>query len=179
MRFTTKGRRAVIAMTDLAVREGRGPVTLAAISARQTISLSYLEQLFGRLRRHGLVASSRGPGGGYRLGRDIGDITVADIVMAVDAPTASDRADDVRACPRGPADGRCDVEGLWIDLHNTMIEQLRAISLRSLADDQRRQEPASDQEEAAPRRSLFVSAPPAAPAATGASSVFSWARHLP
>mgnify|MGYP006294051209 CR=1 FL=1 len=84
MRLTTKGRFAVTAMIDLALRQQSGPVTLAAISQRQQISLSYLEQLFGKLRRHQLVESTRGPGGGYTLGRKADDITVADIILSVD-----------------------------------------------------------------------------------------------
>jgi len=86
MRLTTKGRFAVTAMIDLALRQNNGPVTLAAISQRQQISLSYLEQLFGKLRRHELVESTRGPGGGYTLGRKASDITVADIIVSVDEP---------------------------------------------------------------------------------------------
>ena len=84
MRLTTKGRFAVTAMVDLAMRGGKAPVTLAAISERQKISLSYLEQLFGKLRRHEIVESVRGPGGGYNLARKAEDVTVADIVIAVD-----------------------------------------------------------------------------------------------
>ena len=84
MRLTTKGRFAVTAMIDLALRSSNGPVALAAISHRQQISLSYLEQLFGKLRRHELVESTRGPGGGYSLGRKADEITVADIIVAVD-----------------------------------------------------------------------------------------------
>ena len=86
MRLTTKGRFAVTAMIDLALRSHSGPVALAAISQRQQISLSYLEQLFGKLRRHELVESTRGPGGGYSLGRSMDEITVADIIVAVDEP---------------------------------------------------------------------------------------------
>ena len=86
MRLTTKGRFAVTAMIDLALRQDKGPVALSRISERQSISLSYLEQLFGRLRKHELVSSCRGPGGGYRLGRKSSDITVADIIYAVDEP---------------------------------------------------------------------------------------------
>jgi Rrf2 family transcriptional regulator, iron-sulfur cluster assembly transcription factor len=86
VRLTTKGRFAVTAMIDLALRSSNGPVALAAISQRQQISLSYLEQLFGKLRRHELVESTRGPGGGYSLGRPAGEITVADIIVAVDEP---------------------------------------------------------------------------------------------
>ena len=84
MRLTTKGRFAVTAMIDLALRQNNGPVTLAAISQRQQISLSYLEQLFGKLRRHELVESTRGPGGGYSLGRAADEISVADIIVAVE-----------------------------------------------------------------------------------------------
>src|SRR5215470_1549388 len=86
MRLTTKGRFAVTAMIDVAMHGGAGPVTLAAISERQKISLSYLEQLFGKLRRHGLVESVQGPGGGYNLGRSPELIAVADIIVAVDEP---------------------------------------------------------------------------------------------
>jgi Rrf2 family iron-sulfur cluster assembly transcriptional regulator len=86
MRLTTKGRFAVTAMIDLALRQDNGPVTLSAISQRQEISLSYLEQLFGKLRRHEIVESVRGPGGGYTLARRAEDVTVADIIIAVDEP---------------------------------------------------------------------------------------------
>ncbi|MFM7025494.1 MAG: Rrf2 family transcriptional regulator, partial [Limnohabitans sp.] len=86
MRLTTKGRFAVTAMIDLALRQQAGPVTLAAISQRQQISLSYLEQLFGKLRRHQLVEATLGPGVGYTLGRNASDITVADIILSVDEP---------------------------------------------------------------------------------------------
>ena len=86
MRLTTKGRFAVTAMIDLALRESDGPVTLAGIAERQQISLSYLEQLFGKLRRNQLVASTRGPGGGYTLAKPLAAVTVADIISAVDEP---------------------------------------------------------------------------------------------
>src|ERR1700704_6448880 len=86
MRLTTKGRFAVTAMLDLAMHGGNGPVTLAGISRRQSISLSYLEQLFGKLRRHTLVDSVRGPGGGYTLARGLDRMSVADIIVAVDEP---------------------------------------------------------------------------------------------
>src|SRR2546428_1793336 len=86
MRLTTKGRFAVTAMLDLAMHGGKGPVTLAGISQRQSISLSYLEQLFGKLRRHALVDSVRGPGGGYTLARDLQKASIADIITAADAP---------------------------------------------------------------------------------------------
>jgi Rrf2 family iron-sulfur cluster assembly transcriptional regulator len=87
MRLTTKGRFAVTAMIDLALHSGDGPVTLAEISERQKISLSYLEQLFGKLRRRALVSSVRGPGGGYNLAKPTDHVSVADIIVAVDEPT--------------------------------------------------------------------------------------------
>ena len=86
MRLTTKGRFAVTAMIDVAMHGTKAPVTLAGVSQRQKISLSYLEQLFGKLRRHGLVESVRGPGGGYRLARGAETISVADVIVAVDEP---------------------------------------------------------------------------------------------
>jgi Rrf2 family iron-sulfur cluster assembly transcriptional regulator len=91
MRLTTKGRFAVTAMLDLALRHQQGPVTLAGIGARQSISLSYLEQLFGKLRRHALVESVRGPGGGYCLARPTEKVSVADIILAVDEPLDATR----------------------------------------------------------------------------------------
>jgi Rrf2 family protein len=97
MRLSTKSRFAVNALIDLALREQSGPVALAAISARQQISLSYLEQLFSRLRVAGLVESTRGPGGGYTLGRTAEDISVADIVSAVEGPAPADDEQGARA----------------------------------------------------------------------------------
>ena len=106
MRLTTKGRFAVTAMIDLALRQNNGPVTLAAISQRQQISLSYLEQLFGKLRRHELVESTRGPGGGYTLARKAGDITVADIIVSVDEPIDATQCGGHFDDPGGQADPR-------------------------------------------------------------------------
>ena len=102
MRLTTKGRFAVTAMIDLALRCADGPVTLAGIADRQKISLSYLEQLFGKLRRFELVSSVRGPGGGYALARDMAQITVADIIAAVDDPRRHllRRQAELPRCPR-------------------------------------------------------------------------------
>ena len=97
MKLTTKGRFAVTAMLDLAMQHGSGPVTLAEISQRQNISLSYLEQLFGKMRRRALVNSVRGPGGGYRLARDTGRVSVADIIDAVDEPIDSTRCSPGRS----------------------------------------------------------------------------------
>jgi Rrf2 family transcriptional regulator, iron-sulfur cluster assembly transcription factor len=127
MRMSTKGRFAVNAMIDLALRDAAGPVALASISQRQEISLSYLEQLFSRLRKQSLVESTRGPGGGYTLARAAGQITVADIVLAVEDPQ-EDGAED------GPSLALS--KGLWERLHKSMLEQMATITLQSLVDEQ-------------------------------------------
>ena len=134
MRLTTKGRFAVTAMIDLALRQQSGPVTLAAISQRQQISLSYLEQLFGKLRRHQLVESTRGPGGGYTLGRKADDITVADIILSVDEPLDATHCGGKENCQGG--DGRCMTHDLWAALNARMVEFLDSVSLQKLVDDQ-------------------------------------------
>jgi Rrf2 family transcriptional regulator, iron-sulfur cluster assembly transcription factor len=135
MRLTTKGRFAVTAMIDLALREQGGPVALAAISARQQISLSYLEQLFGKLRRHSLVESTRGPGGGYSLGRQAAEISVADIIVAVDEPIDATGCAGKENC-MGEDAGRCMTHDLWASLNAKMIEYLNSVSLRNLVDEQ-------------------------------------------
>ena len=134
MRLTTKGRFAVTAMIDLALRQQSGPVTLAAISQRQQISLSYLEQLFGKLRRHNLVESTRGPGGGYSLGRKAEDITVADIILSVDEPIDATHCGGKENCHGG--DSRCMTHDLWASLNAKMVEFLDSVSLQKLVDDQ-------------------------------------------
>lgn len=133
MRLTTKGRFAVTAMIDLGMRQHKGPVTLAGISQRQTISLSYLEQLFAKLRRHGLVESTRGPGGGYRLGKPAADISVADIIFAVDEPL-----DATNCMGRGNCDNdhRCMTHELWSGLNRNMVDYLDSVSLASLVEQQ-------------------------------------------
>lgn len=134
MRLTTKGRFAVTAMIDLALRQNNGPVTLAAISQRQQISLSYLEQLFGKLRRHQLVESTRGPGGGYTLGRKAADISVADIILSVDEPIDATHCAGKENC-LGES-GRCMTHELWSSLNHRMIEFLNSVHLQKLVDDQ-------------------------------------------
>ena len=129
MRLTTKGRFAVTAMVDLAMRHNRGPVTLAAISERQHISLSYLEQLFGKLRRHQLVSSVRGPGGGYNLARAAQEITVADIVTAVDEPLDATQCGGKENCHD---DRRCMTHDLWATLNEKMYEYLSSVTLADL-----------------------------------------------
>ncbi len=134
MRLTTKGRFAVTAMIDLGLRQEKGPVTLSAISQRQKISLSYLEQLFGRLRRHELVESMRGPGGGYRLARSGRDITVADIIYAVDEPLDATQCGGKQNCLD---DQVCMTHELWASLNRHMVDFLDSVSLQDLVDEQR------------------------------------------
>ena len=129
MRLTTKGRFAVTAMVDLAMRQTRGPVTLAAISERQHISLSYLEQLFGKLRRRKLVSSVRGPGGGYNLAQLAADVTVADIVTAVDEPLDATQCGGKENCAD---EKRCMTHDLWATLNSKMYEYLSSVSLADL-----------------------------------------------
>ena len=135
MRLTTKGRFAVTAMIDLGLRSTNGPVALAAISQRQQISLSYLEQLFGKLRRHELVESTRGPGGGYSLGRDAAEITVADIILAVDEPLDATGCGGKENC-MGDDQGKCMTHDLWAALNDRMIDFLSSVTLKKLVDDQ-------------------------------------------
>jgi Rrf2 family iron-sulfur cluster assembly transcriptional regulator len=135
MRLTTKGRFAVTAMIDVAMHGTKGPVTLAGVSQRQMISLSYLEQLFGRLRRHGLVESVRGPGGGYRLARGPEMISVADVIIAVDEPIDATGCGGKENC-MGDDTGRCMTHDLWASLNQKMIEFLDSITLKKLVDDQ-------------------------------------------
>jgi Rrf2 family transcriptional regulator, iron-sulfur cluster assembly transcription factor len=135
MRLTTKGRFAVTAMIDLGLRSTNGPVALAAISGRQQISLSYLEQLFGKLRRAELVESTRGPGGGYSLGRPASAITVADIIVAVDEPIDATGCAGKENC-MGDDSGKCMTHDLWAALNTKMIDFLSSITLQKLVDDQ-------------------------------------------
>lgn len=139
MRLTTKGRFAVTAMLDLALRQDKGPVTLAAISQRQDISLSYLEQLFGKLRRHEIVESVRGPGGGYHLARAARDVTVADIIIAVDEPLDATQCGGKGNCHG--SDHRnglhCMTHDLWSNLNSKMVDYLDSVSLQDLVDQQR------------------------------------------
>ena len=126
MRLTTKGRFAVTAMIDLALNSGDSPVTLAAISERQKISLSYLEQLFGRLRRYGLVDSMRGPGGGYCLARACREITIADVVHAVDETLDATQCGGRENCRE---DKRCMTHELWTALNERIYEYLSSVTL--------------------------------------------------
>lgn len=130
MRLSTKGRYAVTAMMDLAIHGDAGPVTLADISKCQGISLSYLEQLFARLRKEGLVSGVRGPGGGYRLARPSTEITVADIINAV-----GEGVDATRCSGRGDCQGgaRCLTHELWSELSEQIHDFLQGITLDTFA----------------------------------------------
>jgi Rrf2 family iron-sulfur cluster assembly transcriptional regulator len=131
MRLTTKGRYAVTAMLDLALHRDEGPVTLADISQRQGISLSYLEQLFSRLRRNGLVESTRGPGGGYRLGRPADAIVVSEVIAAVDESVDATRCGGLENCQ---GEQRCLTHELWCELSDQIHEFLSGISLATLVE---------------------------------------------
>jgi Rrf2 family transcriptional regulator, iron-sulfur cluster assembly transcription factor len=134
MRLTTKGRFAVTAMVDLTLSGGRGPVTLGAISERQKISLSYLEQLFGKLRKSEVVASVRGPGGGYCLARPANKITIADIIIAVDEPLDATQCAGMGNCHD---DGKCVTHDLWVGLNDAIYGYLAGVTLQQLADSQK------------------------------------------
>jgi Rrf2 family iron-sulfur cluster assembly transcriptional regulator len=133
MRLTTKGRFAVTAMLDLALRHQSGPVTLAGIGARQSISLSYLEQLFGKLRRHALVESVRGPGGGSCLARPTDKVSVADIILAVDEPLDATQCGGLENCLE---DKRCMTHNLWATLNDKLYEYLNSVTLQDLVNEQ-------------------------------------------
>jgi Rrf2 family transcriptional regulator, iron-sulfur cluster assembly transcription factor len=170
MRLTTKGRFAVTAMIDLGLRSTNGPVALAAISQRQQISLSYLEQLFGKLRRHELVESTRGPGGGYTLGRAASEITVADIILAVDEALDATGCGGRENC-MGDDAGKCMTHDLWASLNAKMIEFLSSISLKKLVDEQIAK--GVSVSEHAPLKRAISSAPVVKPIRiTGPNSVF-------
>lgn len=169
MRLTTKGRFAVTAMLDLALREQHGAVTLSAIGARQQISLSYLEQLFSRLRRAELVESTRGPGGGYSLGRKAEAITVADIILAVD------QADDE---PGTPERGQGLTRELWDRLSTNMVDYMRSVTLRDLVQEQLAKGVVVEAA-AHSRRAIFSRAPTKPALVNAPNSVFALGRVLP
>jgi Rrf2 family transcriptional regulator, iron-sulfur cluster assembly transcription factor len=126
MKLTTKGRYAVTAMLDLALHNDNAPVCLADISARQDISLTYLEQLFGKLRKKGLVESVRGPGGGYRLAKSADEITTAHVMYAIDEPIDATSCGGQQNCM---GDVRCLTHDLWMGLSRNIAEYLNGISL--------------------------------------------------
>jgi len=129
MRLTTKGRYAVTAVLDLALHQDEGPVSLAAISERQHISLSYLEQLFAKLRRNDIVASTRGPGGGYRLKSNVDEISISDIILAVDEACKVVDCSDSAGCHGGY---QCLTHDLWQELSNEIRNFLDGITLSEI-----------------------------------------------
>jgi len=133
MRLTTKGRFAVTALLDLAIQRSSSPVKLAEISKRQQISLSYLEQLFGKLRQRKLVESVRGPGGGYCLAKNMEHVSVADIILAVDEPIDSTQCGGKENCHN---DKKCMTHDLWTSLNALIFNHLGAVTLKHLVDDQ-------------------------------------------
>lgn len=136
MRLTTKGRYAVMAMADLARNGGDKPLSLAEIAERQEISLSYLEQLFARLRKGGLVRSVRGPGGGYLLSRAADNVRIADIILAVDEPIRATRCTPGSPVSCQGVKGRCVTHDLWEELSNHIHLFLSAVTLADVANQQ-------------------------------------------
>jgi Rrf2 family iron-sulfur cluster assembly transcriptional regulator len=166
MRLSTKSRFAVTAMIDMGLRQNRGPVSLAAISKRQHISISYLEQIFSKMREHGLVESTRGPGGGYSLSRDANHISVAHIINAVNSPDAQE---EVSA--EGLQNGYVAAEELWTHLNQKMDDHMQSISLQSLIAAQISkggEVPANN----SPKRGVFAKKPPVALTRKVPNSVF-------
>jgi len=153
MRLTTKGRFAVTAMIDLAMQDGAEPVTLAEISQRQKISLSYLEQLFAKLRRRAIVGSVRGPGGGYRLAKDTAQVSVAEIILAVDEPIDATQCGGKENCQD---DKKCITHDLWASLNEHILNYLGGVTLRQLVDAQKAKAtdvtPVQDMRETMPKR---------------------------
>lgn len=143
MKLSTKGRYAVTAMMDLAIHEKYGPVTLADISQIQGISLSYLEQLFANLRRKNLVEGTRGPGGGYRLARPASEITIAEIVTAVDEHLDTTRCAGQENCQEGE---RCLAHDLWTELSGQIYDFLNGITLAEFVERQNVQARAQQQD---------------------------------
>ena len=153
MRLTTKGRYAVTAMLDLALHAATGPVSLADISERQGISLSYLEQLFAKLRRQNLVQSVRGPGGGYRLSRSADEIYVAQIVDSVDENVDAMKCGGRADCQGGE---KCLTHELWSDLSDQIHQFLNGIDLASLIEKRAVQQVAARQQQ---QREHFIRVP--------------------
>ncbi len=149
MRLTTKGRYAVTAMLDLAMHNDQGPISLADISKRQGISLSYLEQLFSRLRKQGLVVSTRGPGGGYGLSRPATEIAVVDVISAVDEKVDTTRCGGAGDCQDHE---QCLTHDLWTDLSDQIRGFLAQISLGKLMERNGVREVAARQERIARQR---------------------------
>ncbi len=152
MRLTTKGRYAVTAMLDLAINYDNGPITLSDISKRQSISLSYLEQLFSKLRKNGLVDSARGPGGGYRLSREADEIAVGQVITAVDEKIDATKCGGKGDCHDGEP---CLTHELWCDLSKQIYDFLSDISLGQLVRDRDQREKLKNTVEFTEQDNLF------------------------
>ena len=153
MKLTTKGRYAVTAMLDLALHGQEGPVPLAEISSRQEISLSYLEQLFSKLRKHGLVTSTRGPGGGYSVSRDLSAVAVSEIIGAVNESVDATQCGGKENCH---SHGRCLTHDLWEGLSTQIEEFLSSVSLQDMIDRHRVQSEPIVREDMLPHRRLVI-----------------------
>lgn len=173
MRLSAKSRFAVAAMIDLALREKSGPVPLNAIGARLQISLSYLEQLFSKLRQHGLVDSTRGPGGGYTLAKPEQVISVADIISAVEGSQVLHSDEATQAGEAGWQMTR----DLWTGLSSQMMVYLKSIKLQQLCEEQRAKG-VQIEDRPATKRGVFVQRKPEAPKGTVPNSVFALAGAL-
>ena len=166
MRLSTKSRFAVTAMIDMGMRQNQGPVSLAAISQRQHISISYLEQIFSKMRQHGLVESTRGPGGGYTLNRDANLISVANIIDAVNSPDEKEHVSE-----DAQKNGYVSTDALWSHLNQKMEDHMQSISLHSLIADQLSkvgQVPTLH----SPKRGVFAQKPQAPISSRAPNSVF-------
>jgi len=146
MRLSTKSRYAVTSLLDMVMNSGKGPVSLAEISSRQGISLSYLEQLFAKMRRNNLVISTRGPGGGYTLSTDPADVSISDIIYAVDDKLEVTNKD---ALPGGETYEPCLTEQLWEELSEQISDYLTNISLQDMIDNQ-------DESESSVKKQLLI-----------------------
>ena len=170
MRLSTKGRFAVTAMIDVALREKLGPVPLSDIAARQQISLSYLEQMFSRLRAEGLVVSTRGPGGGYTLGQRTDAITVADIIYAVEDAPAKTKEPELL-----PAQDMA--QDLWDAMNARVLDFMQSVTLRSLVLEQLAKGVKIEQKPA-PNRGVFKKPAQAAVRTNAPNSVFALGQTL-
>ena len=153
MKLTTKGRYAVTAMLDLALHGQDGPVPLAEISSRQEISLSYLEQLFSKLRKQGLVTSTRGPGGGYSVSRDLSAVAVSEIIGAVNESVDATQCGGKENCH---SHGRCLTHDLWEGLSTQIEEFLSSVSLQDMIDRHRVQSVPIVRDDLLPHRRLVI-----------------------
>ncbi|MBH1958106.1 Rrf2 family transcriptional regulator [Polaromonas sp.] len=175
MRLSTKSRFAVTAMIDIAIQGNAGPISLADIGMRHKISVSYLEQLFSRLRQSGLVESTRGPGGGYSLSRASESISVADIIGAIEAH-ADKPGKEEKVFQEQQGSGEWMTQELWATLNAKMVEHMQSISLRHLASEQRAKGVKIEVRQA--KRGVYTAPKPKPACTTAPNSVFALGRSL-